>query len=110
MTSKKINISKDFSKAPAGRYREDSDASGEAFREDFLVRALKDFDEVIVCLDNLGGVGSSFWDEAFGGLIRVENYSNEDLEKKLKIICNDDSYLVDHVISFIEDALVENNI
>lgn len=80
-----INISEQFSRSPAGRYIKDGPYSGEAFRTGLLVPALNEAEEVEVQLDGALGFGSSFLEEAFGGLVRVEHVSKHTLEKKLKI-------------------------
>jgi hypothetical protein len=84
MESKVISIAKDFSPSPAGRYREDGPFPGEAFRDDFLIPALRHHDIVLVDLDGASGFGSSFLEEAFGGLIR-KGFTEHELRKKLKI-------------------------
>lgn len=65
-----------------GRVRADGNSSGERFRDDFLIPALKSNDVVEILLDEAEGYGSSFLDEAFGGLIR-KGYTMEELKKKL---------------------------
>lgn len=80
-----ISIANDFSRFPAGRYRTDGPYSGQHFRDDLLQPALKKYDRVIVDLDGTMGFGSSFLEEAFGGLRREYLYSVEDLERKLKL-------------------------
>lgn len=92
MTEKIIVIAEEFSPSPIGRYRSDSDTSGEAFRLDLLVPALREFDKVTVVLDGTDGYGSSFLEEAFGGLIREHNYTEAELKQKLFIISNRISY------------------
>jgi hypothetical protein len=103
---KTINIATDFSKAPAGRYREHGDYTGEVFREDFLLPALlndaNDFVEVV--LDGLDGVGASFWDEAFGAMIREEKISSATLQQKLKFVCTDDPTLIPTINSVLQEA------
>lgn len=94
MTEKTIVIAQDFSPSPIGRYRSDSDTSGEAFRIDLLVPALKKFDKVTVDLDGTDGYGSSFLEEAFGGLIREEGFTEQQLKRKLSIISNRISYKI----------------
>ena len=94
MKQKVINVAEDFSPSPIGRYRSDSDTSGEAFRVDHLVPALKSFDQVIVNMDGTDGYGSSFLEEAFGGLIRVEGFSEKQLKSKLHIISSRTSYKI----------------
>ena len=65
---KTISIANNFNKFPAGRYLTDGPYSGEQFRTEYLVPLLnnKEISTLKVSLDGLGGVGSSFWDEAFG--------------------------------------------
>ena len=83
---KTIDISRDFSRVPAGRHREDGDHSGEEFRDGFLVPALKEFESVRVVLDNTEGFGSSFLEEAFGGLVRYCGFTQEYLSKHLTLV------------------------
>jgi hypothetical protein len=78
-----IDIGKDFSDVPSGRFPEDGDFNGERFRKEFLVPALNSADVVVVLLDNTEGYGSSFLEEAFGGLVRVEGFDRGDLKKRL---------------------------
>lgn len=61
---KRINIGKDFSDTPWGRYHDDGPVSGERFREEFLKPALKEGEKVCVSIDDAEGYGSSFLDEA----------------------------------------------
>ncbi|MCW9737686.1 STAS-like domain-containing protein [Morganella morganii] len=89
MNQKIITIVKDFSKKPYGRYFADGDSSGEEFRKKILAPALKQFDQVIVDLTGYNRYGRSFIDEAFGGLIRDENFSKPELDRKLKYIHQD---------------------
>jgi hypothetical protein len=63
-----ININKDFSKFPSGRFYIDGPYSGERFRKEFLLPALKDYDVVEIYLDGTLGYSSAFLKEAFGGL------------------------------------------
>ncbi len=86
-----ISIAEDFSDVPAGRFLNDGDWSGERFREEFLIPALKDADKkhpVIININGTEGYGSSFLEEAFAGLIR-KGYTKEDIAEKLQIEAND---------------------
>lgn len=85
MTTYTLQIAKDFSPNPAGRFKNDGPYSGEAFREDMLWPALQRYDEVTVDLDGARGFGSSFLEEAFGGLVREHRQSLSDLRAKIKI-------------------------
>ena len=84
-SSKTISIAKEFSRYPAGRYRLDGECSGQRFREEHLVPALRDFDRVTVALNGIAGVASSFLDEAFGGLVRECGMDATDLKGRLAI-------------------------
>jgi hypothetical protein len=87
----RISIAKDFSEVPLGRYPTDGKFSGERFREEFLKPALQK-DEVTVNIDGTEGYGSSFLDEAFGGLVRKGYYTEADLGSRLAIECTDPSF------------------
>ena len=89
MNLKKISIVKDFSKSPYGRYPSDGKWNGQVFRQEILVPALNSYDKVIVDLTGYNRYGRSFIDEAFGGLIREENFTKSDLDKKLEYHHND---------------------
>jgi hypothetical protein len=101
---KKINIAKDFSPYPYGRHTQHSKTSGERFREDFLLPALKDYDEVIINLDGTEGYGSSFLDEAFGNLVRVSKVAKDEALRKLKFISLNDPSLIDEITMYIRQA------
>lgn len=106
-----INIEKQFSKHPIGRYLDDSNASGQAFREQHLAPALRKSDEpVTVILDGVAGFPSSFLEEAFGGLVRVEGFERDQLRKRLKLSFQDTSYetYVEEIWFYVEEAEREN--
>lgn len=79
-----ISIVKDFSKFPAGRYNSDGPNSGEKFRDEVLIPELEKNEKVTVQLDGALGFGSSFLEEAFGGLVR-RGYTYDDLKQRLAI-------------------------
>jgi STAS-like domain of unknown function (DUF4325) len=80
-----IRIASDFSETPFGRYRAEGPESGEVFREDLLIPALKNFDRVILDIDDVEGLPSSFLEEVMGGLIRL-GYDIDDLRKRIEIV------------------------
>jgi hypothetical protein len=86
MSDVTINVARDFSRYPSGRYRSDSRSSGEQFRDDLLVPPLQNGARVIVELDGTLGYGSSFLDEAFGGLRRERQFSSSFLASSLVLI------------------------
>ncbi len=72
-----------------------------------LVPALEQNTVIEVILDGAEGYGSSFLEEAFGGLVRAHSYSKEFLDSHLKIISNSDEYDIYRNIAYeyIRDAL-----
>lgn len=104
MKMAKINISHDFSEYPAGRYKADGPYSGEAFRDDILTPALNENDVVEITFDGAMGYGSSFLEEAFGGLVRVSRFSRDILRRKLKLFYKEDPIVIDEVWQYIDSA------
>lgn len=74
----------DFSDTPFGRYRKDGPESGEVFRQDLLIPALEAHQKVLLNIDNVEGLPSSFWEEIMGGLIR-KGYSLGSLRDRLTV-------------------------
>lgn len=103
-----ISIAKDFSDVPAGRYVSDGDWTGERFREELLIPALKKADKnnpVIVDISDVEGYGSSFLEEAFGGLVRNRTYTKERLSEILQINATGAFIIYKNIIlSHINDA------
>jgi hypothetical protein len=84
MTTFVIDLVKDFHPNPYGRYSElDGMGAGDLFRKNVLAPALRRFDKVHVNLDGYNRYGRSFLDEAFGGLVREENFSPREVLEKL---------------------------
>lgn len=103
MGERVINIAREFSRYPAGRYKSDGPYSGERFREEFLVPALSaGTDTVVIELDGARGLGSSFLEESFGGLVR-NGHSPQELLNRLKLISEDVS-LLEEIKSYILEA------
>lgn len=98
-----LNIAKQFSRSPAGRYRADGPFSGEAFREDLLLPALNQSEAVEVQLDGALGFGSSFLEEAFGGLVREAGLTADALHAKLRISSKLKTY-EQRVWRYVDDA------
>jgi hypothetical protein len=89
---KTIDIGNDFSDTPWGRYDEDGPFNGSAFRDNVLIPELKANDAVEVRIDTVEGFGSSFLEEAFGGIIREGHFTKDELLKKLRIRCDDEEF------------------
>ncbi|NNT92278.1 STAS-like domain-containing protein [Stutzerimonas nitrititolerans] len=99
----KIDIPKDFSRHPAGRYIEDGPYNGELFRREFLEKPLRRHEMIEVKLDGARGYGSSFLEEAFGGLTRM-GFSPEEILKYL-IIKTSNPVLMRQITNYIRDGL-----
>jgi hypothetical protein len=86
-----LSVSKDFTRYPGPRYRKNGEFSGQQFREEKLIPELRGAieagDLLTVILDDVAGYGSSFLEEAFGGLVR-EGFSVTDLEDHLRIVAD----------------------
>jgi STAS-like domain of unknown function (DUF4325) len=103
MDSIKINIAQQFSPFPAGRFTTDGPWSGEKFRDDLLYPAIQDGRPVEIYFDDTFGFGSSFLEEAFGGLIRRRHLSPDRLFSTLQLH-SDDPALIEEVQGYIRDA------
>lgn len=101
-----INVSRDFTRFPAGRFKRNGTTSGEAFREQFLEQPIRDGRIVEVILDGTLGYGSSFLEEAFGGLVRKLQVDADRILSLLRFQSND-STLVEEIIQYIKDADTE---
>lgn len=82
-----ISIAKKFSATPFGRFPSDGPNSAERFRKEVLLpEFLKHDEDIIVDFTGVAlGIGSSFLEEAFGGLVRVEGVDKKDVLNRLKI-------------------------
>lgn len=103
----KIVVAEDFYRRPAGRYRNQGTYTGEAFRDDILLPLLKTIqknDKLIVDFTGVSMTGSSFLEEAFGGLVRNHNFDSETLEKILVLSFPRRPSLEETVWKYIRDA------
>jgi len=98
-----IHIAKDFSKHPAGRFFEDGPFSGQKFRDELLIPLLNSIesdDKFTIYLDGTRGYGSSFLEEAFGGVVRK---LGANVQKKLHFISQRPS-LLKEITEYMQDA------
>jgi hypothetical protein len=84
-------------------YYEDGPFPGQKFREEILMPALKANAKVLVDIDGTRGFGSSFLEEAFGGLVRVHHFSVKTLMDKLEITGSLETYKM-RIWQHIKDA------
>lgn len=101
---------RDFTEFPGPRFMRLGPNSGEEFRDNILIPELLSHEDAIsVNLDNTMGYGSSFLEEAFGGLVRkgIDHKKIEILVKNLQ--ATDDPSLISEIKSYIDDALGQRN-
>lgn len=103
----KLKVAKDFSKTPGPRYVIEGDYSGELFRKDVLWPKVSE----TICrglpleidLDGTAGYGTSFLEEAFGGLIRHHGLTAEQV-RSIKFVSKEEPYLLEDIEEYIQDA------
>ncbi|MBT3399664.1 MAG: STAS-like domain-containing protein [Rhodospirillaceae bacterium] len=102
----RIHISEDFTDVPGPRFRHEGDFSGEQFRQDFLVPTLRIGEKTVIDLNDTEGYGSSFLEEAFGGLIREEHFSLSTLKALIELMSRDETWIA-QIWSYVEEASIE---
>ena len=101
----KINIAKEFSNTPGGRYISQGQNSGEKFRQEKLEPLFidkKDNSKITILLDGAYGYPTSFTEEAFGGLAR--KYGKERVKKRLEFISEEEPILIEEINLYIDKA------
>lgn len=103
-----INIAKEYSETPGPRLIIEGDGSGEDFRNKLLKpkfdEAIRNEEVLIVNLDGTYGYGTSFLEEAFGGLARIYN-NVEIVNNNIKLISEDNPELIIKIKAYINEAL-----
>jgi hypothetical protein len=110
----KIKIATDFSRIPCARYLSEGDFPGEEFREKFLVPKIQEAiarnEKLEIDLDGTAGLGTSFLEESFGGLIRVNKLPFSDIIKTIVLISKDDPDYIEEINNYINEAHEKENI
>ncbi len=101
-----INIANEYTKTPGGRFEKEGQFSGEDFRKKLLQPKYEECkrrrEKLIVNLDGGYGYGSSFLEEAFGGLVR--NLKDPQIVN-IKIISNEEPKLLEDVRQYITSEI-----
>lgn len=100
-----IEIAREFSTEPYGRYLADGDSNGTKFREEWVVPALTRNNRITIVLDGVEGYGSSFLEEVFGGLVRDGGFTPSELKEKLIFVSQEDPSLIDEIWEYIDTAI-----
>lgn len=97
-----IDIGKDFSTYLGPRYQKDGQFSGEKFRVEILEPSFLANETVVIFLDSLEGYTVSFFEEAFGGLVR--QYGYERVVQSIQFVSVNREYLVEHIKRWMREA------
>lgn len=104
----KIKIATDFSRIPGARYPKEGDFSGQEFRKNVLLPRLKEAMQekvkLTIDLDGTAGLGTSFLEEAFGGLIREDKLDYNKVISTLEFVSEEDPDYISEIRSYINDA------
>ena len=104
-----INIAREFTPMPIGRFRTHGDTSGQTFREDILYpkicEAIKNKDTLEIDLEGMLGLNSTFLEESFGGLVREHGMNPDEILKTVKFLPGDNLDLyVELAQEYIQEA------
>lgn len=109
----KIKIATDFSRIPGARFLSEGDFPGEEFREKILMPKLKEAieknEKLEIDLDGTAGLGTSFLEESFGGLIREDNMDYKIIIDTISFISVDDPDYIDEINDYIKEAHEKEN-
>lgn len=107
-----ISIAKDFSRIPGARFPQEGDYSGQEFRTTILQPKLKEalstHTTLRVVLDGTAGLGTSFLEESFGGLIRNDGFSYEEIMKTIELISDEDEEYIEEIHEYLLAAHEQN--
>lgn len=108
-----VNIATDFSRTPGVRYESEGEFSGEKFRKEILLpmynEAQKQKLKLKVVLDGTAGLGTSFLEESFGGLIREDGVDYYMLIKTLVLVSEENPDYIDEINEYMKDANERKN-
>lgn len=106
----KIKIAVEYTDTPGGRYISDGPYSGEDFRKNVLEikyrECLEKHEKLEIDFDGGYGYGTSFLEEAFGGLVR-EGYDADEIIENMIFISEEENSLIDRVRKYILDMKVK---
>ena len=101
-----LDVVQSYTDKPGARYKYQGRFSGEEFRDEILypkfMEAIENGEELIGNLDGGYGYGSSFLEEAFGGLARD---TKDKRVLSIKIISDEEPKLIHDITNYMKDAL-----
>lgn len=103
-----LSITKDFSRTPGVRYKSEGPFSGEEFRSEVLLpkcqEAISKNCKLKIILDGTAGLGTSFLEESFGGLIRENGLDYNILENLLVFVSEENPDYIEEIKEYMRDA------
>lgn len=109
----KIKIATDFSRIPCARFLSEGDYPGEEFREKILLPKIKEAieknEKLEIDLDGTAGLGTSFLEESFGGLIRIDKLDYDKILNTISFISTDDPEYIDEILEYLKEAHEKEN-
>jgi hypothetical protein len=104
---------KDFSSCPGPRYIVEGEYSGEQYRKEILEPRLRECIQnkapLTVDLDGTAGYGTSFLEEAFGGLIRKCEIELSEIKNVLILKSDEEPYLIEDIENYMKEASNEKH-
>lgn len=88
-SSTTISVAKNYSPYPAGRYRSDGPFNGTVFRDKHLLPLLAKAEQVLVDIDGVALLPSSFWEEVWGGMVRKGRMDQNEVFRRFKVVTTD---------------------
>lgn len=107
-----INIARDYSRYPGGRYPQDGAGNGTTFREDFLLPIVRRGETADIVLDGAAGYPSSFLDEAFAGLVRKHGFTPDQVLGAFRFVATQPGFgrFVPLIETFVRSATPEKDV
>ena len=100
-------IAIEFSRTPSARNEQEVKNPGVKLRQiitPLIEECVKNNDRFIIDFDGAAGYGTSFLEEVFGGLIRVEHLKYKDLKNTLQFVSEEEPDLIEECWEYIDDA------
>lgn len=94
MSTAEFSIARDYTPFPGPRFTRQGSFSGERLGQVLAKRLRSSPGRFRIILDGTVGIGSSFLDQAFGGLVSDHGFDARDLESRLDLVSEiDPSYV-----------------
>lgn len=103
-----IKIATDFSRTPGIRTLKEGSYPAKEFRENILLpklrEAIENKEKLQIDLDGTAGIGTSFLEESFGGLIRENKISYTNIINTLIFVSDEEPNYIEEIMDYLKDA------